>query len=308
MVLIYLFDLFGGAVQVSLEQWQALIAVVDQGGYAQAAESLSKSQSSVSYAVQKIESELSIRIFRLEGRKAKLTELGESIVQHARRLIEQAQLTEQVAKQLGEGGLSRLRVSMDSIFPETLMLEALALFSERYPYTRVELRETTLSGTDEALLGRQADLVIGGRVPPGFLGEPLLRVPFLAVAHPDHPLHHRPAPLTLEDLKLHRQLVVMDSGRRRLDSGWLGAEQRWSFNVADSSIKAACMGLGFAWYPETRIQEALSLGLLKPLPMERGSKRYVELYLIYADGNFCSEPLKEFGEILRQRVSNKELS
>ena len=35
---------------VSLEQWRALIAVVEAGGYAQAAEALHKSQSAVTYA------------------------------------------------------------------------------------------------------------------------------------------------------------------------------------------------------------------------------------------------------------------
>ena len=39
---------------IALDQWRALIAVVDSGGYAQAAEALHKSQSSVTYAVQKI--------------------------------------------------------------------------------------------------------------------------------------------------------------------------------------------------------------------------------------------------------------
>ena len=42
------------APTISLDQWRALIAVVDAGGYAQAAEVLHKSQSAVTYAVQKI--------------------------------------------------------------------------------------------------------------------------------------------------------------------------------------------------------------------------------------------------------------
>ena len=40
---------------ITLEQWRSLIEVVDAGGYAQAGEKLFKSQSAVSYAVQKIE-------------------------------------------------------------------------------------------------------------------------------------------------------------------------------------------------------------------------------------------------------------
>ena len=43
------------STKITLDQWQALIAVVDEGGYAAAAEALDKSQSAISYAVQKIE-------------------------------------------------------------------------------------------------------------------------------------------------------------------------------------------------------------------------------------------------------------
>src|SRR3989442_14716013 len=62
--------------RITLEQWQALVAVVDAGGYAQAAERLHKSQSSVTYLVQKLESLLDVKVFEIKGRKAALTPAG----------------------------------------------------------------------------------------------------------------------------------------------------------------------------------------------------------------------------------------
>jgi len=41
-----------------------------RGRYAQAAKKLSKSQSSITYAVQKLQSLLGVRAFSIEGRKA----------------------------------------------------------------------------------------------------------------------------------------------------------------------------------------------------------------------------------------------
>ena len=58
---------------ITLEQWRTLLAVVDAGGYAQAAELLHKSQSAVTYAVQKIESLLGVKAFEIQGRKAQLS-------------------------------------------------------------------------------------------------------------------------------------------------------------------------------------------------------------------------------------------
>ena len=62
---------------ISLEQWRALVAVVDAGGYARAADALNKTQSSVTYAVQKVESLLGVKAFEIRGRRARLTPVGE---------------------------------------------------------------------------------------------------------------------------------------------------------------------------------------------------------------------------------------
>ena len=62
---------------ISLEQWRALVAVVDAGGYTRAADALNKTQSSVTYAVQKVESLLGVKAFEIRGRRARLTPVGE---------------------------------------------------------------------------------------------------------------------------------------------------------------------------------------------------------------------------------------
>ena len=72
------------APRISLEQWRALQAVVEAGGYAQAAEALHKSQSTLTYAVQKIERLLDVKVFEIQGRKAVLTEGGQVLYRRAR--------------------------------------------------------------------------------------------------------------------------------------------------------------------------------------------------------------------------------
>ena len=53
-----------------------LAAVVDQGGYAQAAAALHQSQSAVSYAVARLQEELALPLLAIEGRKAVLTPMA----------------------------------------------------------------------------------------------------------------------------------------------------------------------------------------------------------------------------------------
>ena len=89
--------------RISLEQWRSLLAVVDAGGYAQAAAALHKSQSAVTYAVQKMESLLGVKIFEVVGRKAHLTPTGEVLYRRAKALLEEAGALEGAAGSLAAG-------------------------------------------------------------------------------------------------------------------------------------------------------------------------------------------------------------
>src|SRR6202166_3880096 len=214
--------------RISLEHWRSLLAVVDAGGYAQAAEVLHKSQSAVTYAVQRIEELLGVKAFEVIGRKAHLTPTGEVLYRRAKALLEEAGALEGAAGSLAAGWESELRLAAEIIFPTWLLLQCFAHFAEERPQTRIELYESVLSGTEEALLQRKVDLAICSQVPPGFAGDPLMRVRFVAAAHPEHPLHRLGRELTLQDLRKHRHLMIRDTGSQRRSGRWLGAEERWT--------------------------------------------------------------------------------
>lgn len=83
--------------RISLEQWRAFVAVVNSGGYAQAAEALNKSQSTVTYAVQRMTNLLDIQLFRMQGRRSVLTPAGEVLCRRGRALLAEAGRLERVA-------------------------------------------------------------------------------------------------------------------------------------------------------------------------------------------------------------------
>ena len=289
--------------RISLEQWRALQAVVDAGGYAQAAAVLHKSQSAVTYAVQKIERQLQLKLFELHGRKAQLTAGGQVLYRRAQALLEEAGALEDAAHTLAAGWESELSLAVEIIFPTWLLLQCFARFALERPGIRLELYETVLSGTDEALLQRHVELAIGSLVPPGFIGDALMPVRFVAAAHPEHPLHRLGRELTARDLRRYRQLVIRDSGAARSrNAPWLGAEQRWTFSHKATSIHAAQSGLGFAWFAEDTIRSELDQGLLKPLPLREGAEHWVQLYLIYADRDQAGPGATRLAEIIRLEV------
>ena len=101
--------------RISLEQWRALLAVVDAGGYAQAAAVLHKSQSAVTYAVQKMEALLGVKIFEVIGRKAHLTATGQVLYRRAKALLEEAGALETAAGSLAAGWEPELRLAVERV-------------------------------------------------------------------------------------------------------------------------------------------------------------------------------------------------
>jgi DNA-binding transcriptional LysR family regulator len=286
--------------RISLEQWRSLLAVVDAGGYAQAAEALHKSQSAVTYAVQKMEALLGVKIFEVVGRKAHLTSTGEVLYRRAKALLDEAGALEGAAGTLAAGWEPELRLSVEIIFPTWLLLQCFARFAKERPEMRIELYESVLGGTEEALLQRKVDLAICSQIPAGFIGDQLMRLRFVAVAHPDHPLHRLGRELTLQDLREHRHLIIRDTGSQRRSGSWLGAEQSWTVSQKATSIHAACMGLGFAWFPEETIRGELERGELKPLPLREGGERWAELYLVFADRDYAGPGARRLAEIINE--------
>ena len=290
--------------RTSVEQWAVLAAVVDENGFSRSGDALARSQSAVSYAVQQLEGQLPIAVLDHSGRRAELTPAGETLLRRARSVIRDLENLEALAASLAQGWESEVRIAVDIVFPPALLYESLAAFAPLARATRIEVVESVLSGTTEALLRREVELAITGPVPPGFLGTELMPIEFVAVAHPRHALHALGRPLTLEDLRGHRQIVVRDSGsKRRLDAGWLGADERWTVSHLKTSIEMLKHGLGFAWVPREHIWAELASGELLPLPLIEGGTRSAALNLVYADRDSAGPATRELARLITDTCS-----
>ncbi|MFV3304328.1 LysR family transcriptional regulator [Pseudomonas sp. NY15181] len=268
------------APRVTLDQWRTLQAVVDHGGFAQAAEAMHRSQSSISYTVARMQEQLGVPLLRIDGRKAVLTEAGEVLLRRSRQLVKSAGQLEELAHHMEQGWEPEVRLVVDAAYPTVRLVRALSAFMPQSRGCRVLLREEVLSGVEEALVQGHADLAISGLNIAGHLGADLSMVDFVAVAHPDHPLHRLQREVTHQDLETQMQVVIRDSGRLQpRDIGWLGAEQRWTVGSLATAATFVSNGLGFAWLPRHMIERELKDGLLKPLPLTQGGVRESRFYL-----------------------------
>jgi DNA-binding transcriptional LysR family regulator len=286
--------------RISLDQWQALVAVVEAGSHAKAAEVLHKTQSTVTYSIQKIESLLEVKAFEIQGRKAVLTPTGQLLYRRARALLDEAAGVESAARRVSAGWEPEIRIAMEHIFPSAVMFRALDRFAAESPHTHIEVVESVLGGTAEMLTRAEVELAITPLIPPGFTGESLLRMRFLPVAHPDTALHKLGRALTTDDLRAHRQLVVRESGSARSTRLSVEATQRWTVSHMTTSIEAARLGYGYAWLPEDKIREELAGGTLKALPLREGRERHAELFLVFADRDAAGPGVLRLAELIRE--------
>ena len=290
---------------ITLEQWRCLTAVVEAGGYAQAAAALHKSQSSVTYAVQKLESTLGVSAFEIQGRKAQLTPTGEMLYRRARQLLEDADAIERAANKASAGWEAEIAIAVEVLFPNWLMFGCLERFGRESPQTRIEWFETVMEGTVEALVTGKVDLAITNTIPPGYGGEKIFEIKVVPVAHPDHPLHQLGRPVEMRDLRKHRHLVVRDSGTKRDKKvRTLESPQRWTLSNMSTSIGAVSRGHGFAWLPQYKIFPELQRGELKELQMSEPREFVGQLYLVFADREGAGPGLLRLAQIIREEIAS----
>jgi DNA-binding transcriptional LysR family regulator len=289
--------------KTSLEQWAVLAAVIDRGGYAQAATALHRSQSAVSYAVSRLQEELDLPLLALEGRKAVLTPHGQTLLQRARGILRDLNTLELLAQSVKQGWEPELTLVVDAAFPRERLLKIVAELQQLCPNTQMQLSDAVLSGAEEAITDGLADVVVTSHVPNGYFGEFLVDVTFIAVARPEHPLFAVGHELSFEDLTRHVQVVVRDSGMKHpRDEGWLGAERRCTVSSMEASLSTIKAGLAYAWLPEHVVAESVRNGSLKPLPLATGRERRVPLYLVLVHSEVAGPAARAAVECFQRHV------
>jgi DNA-binding transcriptional LysR family regulator len=272
---------------------------LQQGGFAQAALFLHRSQSTVSYAMAQLQSQLGVKILETKNRKAVLTPIGKILYHRASVLLENAKTIENIAKDTKSGWPAEITIIVDDPFPREILAHALKKFMQ-IAQTRVQLYEVSLSGALEALDQGNADIVIAFKIPKGFIGLYQVEIIQVAVAHPEHPLHHLGFNPSVEDLKGHLQFVVRDSAKTLSeDKGWLEASQRWTVASSQLAINLLRQGIGFAWMP---LHYLIGEKYLKPLPLTTSQTSRFFLNVLFGKKTPPNQAVQVFAELLKQAL------
>ena len=116
--------------KVTLEQWLVFQSIIETGSFSNAADSLFKSQSSISYNINKMQDIIGLKLFETHGRKAKLTEIGKLIYKRSKNIVNQLSQLENAISHYQSGTEHKFSVLIDELFPIELISIALKQFEE----------------------------------------------------------------------------------------------------------------------------------------------------------------------------------
>jgi DNA-binding transcriptional LysR family regulator len=286
-------------MNTTLDEWEILHTVVQLGGFAPAAEQLNRSQSTISYAIARLQERLGIKLLELKGRKAHLTEVGRALLADAEPHLVGFHQLEHRARSLASGGESEIRLSVDSIFPNERLFAALSELTRRFPYVHPKLRQATFLSSESEFSAHAAQLCVAALMSREYYVKPILEIRMLAVARQDHPLPSLLRPLSRIDLIEHTVVTIegVASGipKRQPRSP---AQRFLSVTTIEAAIGAVRSGLCFGWLPIYRIQPYLDSGELLPLRVPVGGTREVRLHVICKDLSPGSRELNALAELL----------
>lgn len=286
-------------MRTTIDEWEILQAVVQLGGFAPAAKQLNRSQSTISYAIARLQEQLSVRLFEIKGRRAHLTEVGRVLLAEVEPHLAGFHQLEQRARSLALGGESEVRLSVDSIYPNDRLFAALAEFVRLFPYVQPRLRQSTFLSADAEFSAHNAQLCITGLVSREFFTTPVLAIRMIAVASRCHPLHAVKHKLSRADLMQHTLVTIEGTASGTLKHQPRVLTQRaLQVTSIEAAIDAVRSGLCFGWLPAFRIESDLDSGELLPLRLPVGATRDVRLNLVCKDLSSLSREVNVLADLL----------
>ena len=291
----------GVVMSLDLDALRTLVAVVNAGSFAKAAEKLHKTQSAISYQISKLEQLVGAQVFDRSRYRAELTPIGQRLLEEGQRLLQQADYVARMVEQFSQGWEPKLELVVDGMLPTEPVLKVLKEMSALSIPTRIQFRTEFLGGVQQRFEQHQADLmlVLDYRPEPSFQVTAMQEFEAVLVVSSTHSLAQR-SEVGIRELHQYVELTVHDSSYSRAYGGaqTFGGERVFYLSDFRTKKEALLQGLGFGWMPLAQVDAELNSGTLKELAYQGGSRYQYAPLLVWRK----HEPLGKAGQLLRDKL------
>ena len=196
---------------MNLRDLKYIIAVAETHHFGKAAERCFVSQPTLSGQIKKLEEELGVAIFERTNRSVEITPVGESIVAHARQMMEQADVIQQLARAHQDPLAGPLRFGAIPTLSPYLIPLILVPLKKQYPQMKLVLSEELTNTLLERLRNHEIDAaLLATPVEEEDLDIlPLFDEPFWIAYPRNHPFYIKDK-ITLRDLDKENLLLLAE--------------------------------------------------------------------------------------------------
>ncbi|WAI87827.1 HTH-type transcriptional regulator DmlR [Psychrobacter sp. SC65A.3] len=269
-----------------IDAMRAFVAVVTEGSFSNAANTLQLSPQLVSKYVSKLEEQLNSRLLNRTTRKVSLTEAGSHYFGHAQQILLSIDDMESKLGGLQQNPKGVLRISAPVSFALKHMAKLITDFQIHYPLVKVDLQLTDRK-VDIVEEGFDVALRIGQLKSSSLIAKKVAPIRVMLCAAPDY-LNKHGTPTQPEDIAEHRYLHYSymnmdgkDDIYQLLKAKYLKQGSELRSNNGDVLVDAAIAGAGLVLQPTFIISEALSSGKLV-IVLPKLEPEALGLYAVYA--------------------------
>ena len=254
---------------ISIDQLRVFRQVAESGSFSAAARAMHRAQSAVTYAVQKLESQVGSPVFDRSGYRPVLSEAGRALLPRATRILDELTAFSSQARAIAGGLEPELALVVDPTFPTAALVRALRGFQERYPTVQLRVLVETLGAAAQAVIDRTADLAIAlefAAQSADLVSTPIGDIELVPVAAPSHPLGRVRGPISADLLREQLQLVLTDRSSLTRGRDFSVVSTR-TWRLADLGARHEMLraGLGWASMPSHLVADDIAQGRLAKL-------------------------------------------
>ncbi|TDK26131.1 LysR family transcriptional regulator [Luteimonas aestuarii] len=296
-----------------LRQLEIFVTVADLGSFSGAAERMELPRSTVSGAIQALETRLQTRLIQRTTRRMRLTADGEACLDWCRRLLAEIEETESVFRKSGSQPSGRLRVDVPTRMASLLIAPALPGFFVQYPEIELELLATDRP-VDLQQEGVDCALRVGAVRDPSLVAQPLCLLEQGNYASPAY-LQRHGVPMAPTDLGSHLAVhyVLPSTGRIdawEYDDGGVARTVAMRgmvlANSADTYIACCIAGLGLIQIPRYDARRHIASGeLVEVMPSHRPGP--LQAWLLYPHRHRLSRRVQAFSGWVQRLVAEQAI-
>ena len=174
---------------IDSRQLRAFVTLARTGSFTMAAKELFLSQSAVSHSMKALENDVGCRLFDRVGKKVLLTQAGETLLQHAGKILQEMAAARAGLEQLSKWGMGRLRVAAGSAICQYILPTVLKQLKDKFPKCLVLVEQTEPARIFEVIRTNVVDMAftLQPREDDQIAFEPLFTDELMFAVHPEHP-------------------------------------------------------------------------------------------------------------------------